>query len=92
MKNEKMNLDLECAEMEFEIRPFGYEEKDNIYCELKFSFETKPDDMIELLKMYKKLSNIQKEHWQKDGNGDPIYQSDIWKLNLNFIKFQEENI
>ena len=87
-----MELDLECAEMEFEIKPFGYEEKDNIYCELKFSFETNSNDMIELLKIHKKLSEIQKEHWQEDENGDPVYQSDIWKLYLEFIKFQEENI
>ena len=90
MKNEKMNLDMEVSEMEFKIEPFGYEEKDNVYCELKFYFQTNPDDMIELLKNYKKLSEIQKEHWQKDENGEDYYQSDIWNLKLQFLRFEED--
>lgn len=87
-----MNLDLECSEMDFKIEPFGYEEKDNIYCELKFSFQTNAVDMIDLIKMYKKLNDIREDHWYEDENGESHYQTDIWKLNLEFIKFQEENI
>ena len=90
-KNEKMELDLECSEMEFKVEPFAYEEKDAMYCELKFSFQTNPDDMIELIKVYKKLSEIQKEHWQVDENREEYYQSDVWNLKLNFLRFERDD-
>ena len=91
MKNEKMELDLECSEMEFKVEPFAYDEGDNnMYCELKFSFQSNPDDMVELIKIYKKLSDIQKEHWQTDENDENYYQSDVWNLKLNFIEYRKD--
>ena len=90
MKNEKMELDMKVSEMEFKVEPFAYEEEDNMWCELKFTFQSNPDDMIELIKTYKKLSDIQKEHWQVDENGENYYQSDVWRLKLDFLRFREE--
>lgn len=90
--SEKLKLDLECSEMEFKIEPYGYEEKDNVYCELKFSFQTNPTEMIELLKLYRDIADIQKQHYSKDENGDPVYLSDIYNLKLQFLRFEEEKI
>ena len=89
--NEKMELDMEVDDLDFEISPFGYGDKDKLYCTLKMTFETNSENMIELLKKYKTLSEIDSEHWQKDEDGDPFYQTDIWNLKLNFLRFERDD-
>ena len=91
MDKKKINLDFECSELEFKIEPFAFEEKNNIFCELKFYFQTNPTHMIELLKMYSKVSEIQKHHRAEDEHGDPYYQTDIWNLKLDFLRFEKDD-
>lgn len=88
--NEKMELDMEVDDLEFEISPFGYEDKDKLYCTLKLTFETNSENMIELIKKYKTLSEIDSQHWQKDENDDSFYQTDIWNLKLKFLRFEKD--
>lgn len=89
MKNE-MELELEGYDLNYEITPFGYDGKNTMFCELKLSFETSPEKMIDLLKLYKKVSDIQKHDYSEDENGDPIFLTDVYGLKLKFLRIEED--
>ena len=92
MKNE-LKVNIEGSDLEFSIEPFGYdEERNNFYCTLKLVFESNSTDLIKLLKLYRNVADIQKEHYNKDENGAPIFLSDIYNLKLEFLRFDEEEI
>jgi len=93
----KLKIDLNGYDLTFEINPFSYnDDEDKLYCELKLNFESKAEDLIKLLKLYKKLGDIQKQAWthkEEEGDGNPIYYlEDEWNLKLEFAGFREEKI
>ena len=91
MKDEKLKIDMDGYVLEFTVEPFGYdEEKNNFYCTLKLGLEVDSVKMIELLKLYKNVANIQKQHYSKDENGDPVYLTDVYNLKLEFLRFEED--
>ena len=96
MKNE-LKIDLNVYDLSLEISPFNYSDvEDKLYCELKLNFESKAEDLIKLLKLYKKLGDIQRKVWthkEEEGDGNPIYYlEDEWNLKLEFAGFREEKI
>ena len=78
-----LKIELTGSGLEFKIEPFGYTDKNNFYCEIKLTFETSAPGLIELLKTYQHLAEIHNQQYYDN-------LEDIWKIQLEFIKFENE--